>query len=168
MHWLSYKRSFAESKLMRIMGLSILATLALVANQAQATQITYSITGNGFYDNPMGSFTYDAKENKYSSVSIWSLGYYGSASGGDTVLASTGSLFGTKLWLEFHEPLSYAGGNVGFSGYEKGLLTFFGRVKRSGTINGPVGVPEPGALLLLGAGLVGLGFLRRRSNATSE
>ena len=70
-----------RSSTVKIAGLAILATLGLAAGQANATPITYSITGNGIYDNPVGSFTYNAATGRYSNVSIWSLDYYGSASG---------------------------------------------------------------------------------------
>lgn len=147
---------------MKIAGLAILATLGLAAGQANAIPITYSITGNGLYDNPVGSFTYDAGPGGgYSNVSIWSLDYYGSASGGPNSLNATGSLLGWKLSLNFGS-LPTTGGSVSFTGTE-GLRTFFGyiSVPRSGTIN----VPEPGALFLLGAGLIGLGLVRRRAVA---
>ena len=148
---------------------SVLALLALSATQAHAIPITYSMTGSGVYDNPVGSFTYDAATNSYSNVSIWSLDYYGSARGSETTLRSTG-LVGTVLRLTFSQPLSDAGGNISFSGYEQGLLTFFGRVTRTGEVSGggATNVPEPGALLLLGAGLIGLGLVRRRSAVKSQ
>ena len=153
------------SSAVKIAGLAILATLSLAAGQASAMPITYSITGNGIYDNPVGSFMYDAAGG-YSHVSIWSLDYYGKASGNANSLSATGSILGWKLNLNFSGSLPTSGGSVSFKGTE-GLRTFFGHVvlPRSGTIDGAVNVPEPGALFLLGAGLIGLGLVRRRSVA---
>lgn len=137
----------------------------VVAGTANAVPITYSMTGNGFYDNPIGSFTYDAATNTYSDVSIWSLDYYGSALATSTVSSfrSTGVL-GTTLRLNFSSPLTDAGGHISFTGYEQGLLTLFGRVARSGTVDGG-SVPEPNAAVLLGLALIGLWLAPRRAAA---
>ena len=45
---------------MKYLRFPVLALLALAASQAHAIPVTYSMTGNGIYDNPVGTFTYDA------------------------------------------------------------------------------------------------------------
>lgn len=146
-----------------------LALLALAATEVQAIPITYSMTGNGIYDNPVGTFTFDADAvgKEYSNVSIWSLDYYSSASGSSSSLNSVGAI-GTRLRLTFTQSLSAPDGNISFFGTEQGgLLKFFGMVKRSGQVS-PVNVPEPGPMLLLGAALVGLFLARRRSGSHGQ
>ncbi len=153
---------------MKFLRFPVLALLALAASQAHAIPVTYSMTGNGIYDNPVGSFTYDADSHSYSSVSIWSLDYYSRAVGDATnqVMNATG-LMGTRLMLTFSAPLGTdASGNITFSGYEQGILTFFGRarqIERSGTVTSTgASVPEPSAALLLLLGLAGVWFAPRR------
>jgi hypothetical protein len=142
----------------------VLALLALAASQAHAIPVTYSMTGNGIYDNPVGTFTYDATTNVYTNVNIWSLDHYTSAIGDatDRLLDSTG-VIGTRLRLVFSAPLTDAGGNLTFSGYERGILTMFGRLTRTGTVSSTgASVPEPSAALLLLLGLAGVWFAPRR------
>lgn len=155
---------------MKYLRFPVLALLALAASQAHAIPVTYSMTGNGIYDNPVGTFTYDASTDVYTNVNIWSLDHYTSAVGNaaDTLFRSTGAI-GTVLRLTFSAPLTDAGGNISFSGYERGLLTMYGRLTRTGSVAGNgANVPEPGAALLLLLGLAGAAFLPRRMASKSR
>jgi hypothetical protein len=156
---------------MKRLLLPVLALLALAAGPVHAIPVSYTMTGNGIYDNPVGTFTYDAATNIFSSVDIWSLDHYTAAIGNnaDTLLRSTGALFGTTLRLTFSAPLTDAGGNISFSGYERGILTLFGRVIRSGSVeSGSTNVPEPSAALLLLLGLAGVRYFPRRMAAKTK
>lgn len=159
----------------RTVSAILLTVLGLVAGQAQAIPVTYSISGNGIYGNPVGSFTYDATTNLFSSVDIWSLDHFTSATGNsaDGLLLATGAM-GTVLRLVFASPLSDAGGTISYSGYERGVLTLGVRRVREGTVtsivpgasSGAAGVYEPGATLLLILGLAAVFLVPRRRLAT--
>jgi len=156
----------------RTVSAILLTVLGLVASHAQAMPVNYTISGNGIYGNPVGSFTYDAQANLFSNVDIWSLGHFTSATAGtgqlaDRLLRATTAM-GSVLRLVFDTPLSDAGGVLTFSGYEQGVLTLGVRLGRTGSAtsivaaNRGAGVYEPGATLLLILGLVAVFLVPRR------
>jgi len=152
----------------------LITAVGLLATQAQAMPVSYSIDGSGFYGNPVGSFTYDASTNRFSNVDIWSLDHFTSATGNatDRLMRATGAL-GSVLRLVFDSPLSDAGGVLTFSGYEQGVLTLGLRLRREGAASSNIvsgsgtGVYEPGATLLFILGLALVLLMPRRSLAAS-
>ena len=148
---------------MRLTKFLAIAVLGLGVSAAHAVPITYTVTGNGLLSgNPVGSFTYDAASNTYSNVSLWSLDHYNRAAASSSASGLTAiGVMSSVLSLVFSAPLTDAGGNFTFTGYERGVLTFWGTVARSGEVRG-ASVPEPAAALLLGLGLVALWLAPRR------
>ena len=146
-------------------SIAAIALLALNIGTAQAVPITYSVEGDAWLDRPFGTFTYDASTNTYSNVSIWSSDYYSVADASTStplILRAIG-LLNSVLHLEFDTALTDAGGNIGFTGWERGILVWRGHAIRSGEVTG-ANVPEPSAALLMGLGIAGL-LLGRRMRA---
>jgi hypothetical protein len=148
---------------MRVSTLLAIALMGFGTTAAQAVPITYTVTGNGLlYGNPVGSFTYDAASNRYSNISLWSLDHYNRAASSSSASGLTAiGVMNSVLSLVFSAPLTDAGGNLTFTGYESGVATLWGRLERSGEVRG-ANVPEPAAALLLGLGLVALWLGPRR------
>ena len=144
--------------------IAAIALLALNLGTAQAGPITYTVEGDAWLDRPFGTFTFDTDTDTYSNVSIWSSDYYRIVDTGESnafVLQVIG-LLNSVLRLEFHGSLD-AGGNISFSGSERGVLVWTGFARRSGEVIG-ANVPAPSAALLMGLGIAGL-LLGRRMRA---
>jgi hypothetical protein len=156
-----------EFRVFTFASIAAIALLALNIGTAQAVPITYSVEGDAWLDRPFGTFTYDASTNTYSNVSIWSSDYYSvaDASASTSMALQAIGLLNSVLRLEFDTALD-AGGNIGFSGWERGALVWRGYAKRSGEVIG-ANVPEPSAALLMGLGIAGL-LLGRRMRARSS
>ena len=122
-----------------------------------------------------GSFTYDVDVtppfgdyseialtdtlfgDSYSSVLFW----------GANGFTAVGDMYGDTINLVFDDPLTNAGGVIGFTGtttcsFDCPDITnpygYYGVV----TTEGGASVPEPSIIALFGLGLLGLGFARRR------
>lgn len=171
-----------------IMG--FIGSLSFMAN---ATPIDWTINSMAFNDGgtASGSFTYDADTNMYSNISITTTA--GSILGGNTyTLVDTpnsnaedpryfialdsfsSDLAGVHfLTTQFDSNLTNLGGTVGIIGFLEGtcgnaICSLYSsdaptRIPVSGSVSSTTSVPEPATLALLGFGLIGLGFARRKS-----
>jgi hypothetical protein len=141
----------------------------IVAIPAQATPVLWEINPSGTV-TPTGSFYYDPATGSYSGIDVWGafLTHYANASSSSTDTTLDMWTYGSSnLVLTFSDSLSSGLMQVAFTSSESawwGFLTTSGR----GVVNdppAPASVPEPGTLMLLGAGLAALGLMRRRKPA---
>ena len=151
--------------------IAAIALLALNFGTAQAVPITYTVEGDALLDRPFGTFTYDAEAGEsgtYSNVSIWSSDYYrvADASTSTSLVLQAIGVLNSVLRLEFDDELTDAGGNISFSGWERGVVVWTGFARRSGEVIG-ANVPAPSAALLMGLGIAGL-LLGRRMRARAS
>lgn len=173
------------------LGLACLVTLCLgSAATSHAAPITWSLAGVTFDDlgTATGTFVYDADTNTYSNINITTTAgsaesgaAYGQPTGGNATFIDMATSLPVvvnvtqRFTMNFQAALTNAGGTVALAGGAESLCLAAGcgggptgqqflRTVTAGSVTTvpPTAAPEPGTLLLLGAGAAGLIARTRR------
>lgn len=158
-----------------------LVALLLAAPSAHAVPVlwTANVAPGGSCGGMLGHFVFDADTGVYSDVALSSGFSTGCLSPGDALTpgttvytSATGTASGLTassgalaLTLDFSPPLGSLGGTVSAGGSDTdGSFEFFYSFSMTGTAV-PTSVPEPGNLLLMALGLLGIALAIRRKRA---
>jgi hypothetical protein len=169
-------------------AVSLAGFLLMFGGSGQATPLTWALSGATLNDGSTasGSFTYDADTNAYSNYSI---SYTAGSIGAAITYGPSASIFPTTsasnltlalgnintitnyMNIAFDSNLTNAGGTIAISidpGFSFSASSWEcancanTRLFTGGVVTATTNVPEPGTLALMGLGLAGLEFARRR------
>lgn len=155
----------------------MIATLAVVATDARANNITADIDlidGTATFDalhtdsySFTDTFNFDVTGSVLASASLVTIGF----TAGQNIDFTSATLNGNSLWILGSGNIfetAFTPGQLGLTGPLQLLVTGNSgagngiNASYSGTLNA-TSVPEPASLMLLGAGLAGVGIWRRKS-----